>query len=369
MRTRAWLSCLLLLSSASITDGQEIVPINVAIRDFFDIHPNMEIPLTFNVFQAERGIVQPTLGEDRKPVFNSAGAPFVTVTNEEDFDQWYRDVPDVNLTATVSLPFSVTDQGGMAFVDEVFFPIDNFLLGNQGLPRNFHFTMELHGHFTYSEGDVVRFTGDDDFWLYLDNQLAIDLGGVHDRLSGAVRLDDLGLTSGEVYSFDLFFAERHTSQSRFTFETSFLLEQPLGDVNADGQLSVDDLDFLCSGLATGSQFIGFDLSGDGVVDDGDIQLFLEQASALPGDSDLNGAVDFADFLTLSVNFGLDASFWSEGDFDCNFVVEFPDFLLLAANFGQSVATVAAVPEPGSGVVLGGLLLAWPRGRRHRAKVR
>lgn len=62
----------------------------------------------------------------------------------------------------------------------------------------------------------------------------------------------------------------------------------------------------------------------------------ESLSAIPGDTDLNGAVDFSDFLVVSGNFGLQESATArDGDFDGNGSVEFSDFLILANNFGES----------------------------------
>jgi ELWxxDGT repeat protein len=58
---------------------------------------------------------------------------------------------------------------------------------------------------------------------------------------------------------------------------------------------------------------------------------------LPGDADANGAVDFADFLLLSANFGRmdeDVAF-ADGDFDESGEIDFADFLLLSQNFGRS----------------------------------
>jgi len=43
----------------------------------------------------------------------------------------------------------------------------------------------------------------------------IDLGGVHAAETGSVVLDTLGLTVGNTYNLDTFYAERHTSGSDF----------------------------------------------------------------------------------------------------------------------------------------------------------
>lgn len=70
-----------------------------------------------------------------------------------------------------------------------------------------------------------------------------------------------------------------------------------------------------------------------------------------GDLDGNGTVEFADFLTLSANFG-NAGTHSDGDIDCNGTVEFADFLTLSANFGNTVgAGAASVPEPATGLMI------------------
>ena len=95
-----------------------------------------------------------------------------------------------------------------------------------------------------------------------------------------------------------------------------------------------DLDSLCSQVAAG------DLTSDA------FQMARESANVLPGDADMNGQVDFADFLVLSANFSTAGTF-SNGDFDCNGNVAFADFLTLSSNFGRSVAGSGSlsVPEP------------------------
>ena len=86
--------------------------------------------------------------------------------------------------------------------------------------HNFGFTMKVHAEFTYVEGQYFDFYGDDDVWVFIDNRLAVDIGGVHNQQPGAVNLDTMGLTPGETYTFDMFYAERKQSESNFRMRTS-----------------------------------------------------------------------------------------------------------------------------------------------------
>lgn len=73
-------------------------------------------------------------------------------------------------------------------------------------------------------------------------------------------------------------------------------------------------------------------------------------SAIPGDANRDGRVNFADFLSLADNYGRMGN-WSQGDFNHDGDVAFVDFLQLAENFGSSAAASAtAIPEP-SGLLL------------------
>ncbi len=211
-----------LMLAASTAQASQIT-LSGTVRDFNASHPDFEGPIC----GLETGIVSSALGADSKPVYAGPSTGTCSTSGPAAFNQWYNNVPGVNLADTLNLVLDNTitaDPNVYTFNDSNFFPIDNQLLGNEGRAHNFHFTFELHSEFTYQGGEFFSFTGDDDLWVFIDDQLALDLGGVHPAVSGSVDLDSLGLIAGQTYDFDLFFAERHTTQSNFRIDTSIALE-------------------------------------------------------------------------------------------------------------------------------------------------
>jgi fibro-slime domain-containing protein len=187
------------------------------LRDFKAAHPDFEY-----VVGDDRGIVGPDLSPSKKPVFAGTGHP--TVHTAAEFDQWYSDVPGTNMTQQFELPFTTAANGNLVYDNQNFFPLDGQGFGNEGNQHNFHFTYELHMEFKYKGGEVFTFRGDDDVFVFVNNKLAIDLGGVHTAQTGQLNLDQaasmLGISAGNTYPIDFFQAERHTSQSSFRIETS-----------------------------------------------------------------------------------------------------------------------------------------------------
>ena len=124
-----------------------------------------------------------------------------------------------------------------------------------------------------------------------------------------------------------------------------------GDFDTDKAFTAMDIDLLSAAVLDGNDDAMFDLNSDGEVSQLDRNIWVTDiAGTFFGDADFNKAVEFADFLAISVNFGSDGG-WSKGDFDGSGDVQFPDFLLLSSNFGKSATAGAVVPEPNVAMLL------------------
>jgi fibro-slime domain-containing protein len=205
-------------------------------------HPNFEPPVIGGLCP---GIVTPTLGPDRKPVYNPAvDKAKSNTTNATDFNAWYHDntpytkmVLDTITLARQTNGTFVYDHGGTqpgSTNPPPFFVLDNRgwatppdgpeipYLGadSAGQKHNFSFTSEVRYWFEYQGGESLNFIGDDDVWVFVNGQLAVDIGGIHGATPGSVTLDTAGattygLTVGRVYEIVVFQAERHVTQSSY----------------------------------------------------------------------------------------------------------------------------------------------------------
>ena len=91
---------------------------------------------------------------------------------------------------------------------------------------NFHFSVHAKGSFVYyrDQNLYFQFIGDDDVYFFIDGEIAMDLGGSHGALGDELFLNDIaeefGLVDGNVYSFDMFYIERHATASNLKFSTN-----------------------------------------------------------------------------------------------------------------------------------------------------
>ncbi|WP_338849706.1 fibro-slime domain-containing protein [Massilia sp. W12] len=151
------------------------------------------------------------------------------ITSRDSFAQWFAPA-DRSRSGNLSLTLNDNGNGIYTYSNNSFFPIDNQYLGNQGRSHNYHFTYQIHATFGWDPSkpnQVFTFTGDDDVWVYFDKRLGIDLGGVHGAATQSVNLNQFmaGKAAGN-YSFDFFFAERHTTQSNLMISTTLNLQTP-----------------------------------------------------------------------------------------------------------------------------------------------
>ncbi len=191
-----------------------------------------------------QGMIEPVLtGPDYKPKLTKD--PSANTLNATKLEEWFQTYtfPDgttndtcIDLYMTKGYDgrwtFDSDDMGG-------FFPLDDFDNPNNikyldrtdpndatGTMHNFHFSMEMHMQFVYHEGIALEFDfrGDDDVWIFVNNILAIDLGGLNNKASDTLYLDDdrekLKLVDGELYNLDIFFAERNPVGSNLLIRTT-----------------------------------------------------------------------------------------------------------------------------------------------------
>ena len=159
------------------------------------------------------------------------------IASKEGFAQWFRNTPNVNMAKELAITLVRQPNSNVyVFDDRVdeayknlggFFPINGQLFGNsKGDNKNFHFTYELATTFIYKpgQGQVFKFRGDDDVWVFVNGKCVIDIGGVHSAVEQTIELDRLtNLKAGEVNTLNFFFAERHRTQSNFRIETTINL--------------------------------------------------------------------------------------------------------------------------------------------------
>jgi fibro-slime domain-containing protein len=221
------------------------------VRDFVSTHPDFEFPTNMPAIwpMGILGMVEPALGADKKPVLTATGAPIPAgiASSKESFNQWFNDAPGVNMTVPIQMEVkqvtATTWEYGPTTIDGFFFPINTKGFGNIDLvlpdaagdpleaaadrANNQLFTLEVQSEFLYQGGknELLNFRTDDDSWVFINNKLAIDDGGLKQDPS-VLRLDEvatkLGLEPGKRYPISIFFADRQLVNAIFAVSSNII---------------------------------------------------------------------------------------------------------------------------------------------------
>ena len=234
--------------------------LEITVRDFDASHPDMQ--RTDPGWGPLAGVLAPTLGPDRKPVFSDINGTHTWKLDQPDgamirncwdsgpgteeqcymgsvpmfdgadsFYDWYHDT-DFNQRFEKQLRMTEDParRGQYVYDSDAFFPLtagEGFgptPVDDNPQKKNYLFTTEIHLRFKYRAGQKFTFRGDDDLWIFVNGKMALDIGGMHLPFEGTIDFDavaqELGIVDGRSYNMDIFHAERRTQGSNFRIETN-----------------------------------------------------------------------------------------------------------------------------------------------------
>ncbi len=219
---------------------------------------------------------------------------------------------------TSSYPFTpVRDANGNQTQTQTPYPMDEGVnspsMSVDGDPeytgRNYNFVLQSNASFIYHADDQLyfQFEGDDDVYLFINNELVVDIGGAHAVVGSKMNLNDyvewawevmsnpsaytekevaraekLALVEGNSYSFDFYYMERHGYGSNMRIFTNFQLTDTNLGTKKTAYQSGQEIPYGGVVASDAPVEYGFELTNRGnsnlyslVFDDADIGIALD----------------------------------------------------------------------------------------------
>ena len=154
------------------------------------------------------------------------------VASLESFQTWFNDTLGVNMSQQFKIKLNRQADDTFLFDDTLdpgyvskggFYPLDGAGYGNEDNgPHNQFFTFQIDASFTYdaSKSQFFTFASTMDVWVFINDQLVIDLGGIHNSIEQEIDMDRLCLTDGDQVNVSLFFAQRNVLAPHFSVSTN-----------------------------------------------------------------------------------------------------------------------------------------------------
>lgn len=193
----------------------------------------------------ETGMTEPTLDENYLPIAQG-GSLLPDRGMKNDFARWFSTVDgkSKNYASTIDLRYDGTT-ASFSYENDDFYPLTKIVVPDESVNsdgKNHLFTFNLGVPFeVMGEGkEAFSISADDDTWVYVNDKIVLDMGGIHGVTSGRFKIQDNGevytavadealaysgvkLNNGEAAVVRIFHADRDSAESAIRMSFSNML--------------------------------------------------------------------------------------------------------------------------------------------------